>query len=128
MKKKTSISFVVLATLILFTLSIFPHHHHEGVPCIVTAEKDHPNKHDADHGHCCASDVPFIVSKWDEQITQEVVALNFLSLYFLVIPLPENTLLPLLTNNTNRHTFPFLYRSANVSHLNGLRAPPYLNS
>ena len=34
MKKTSSISFTVLATLILFTLSIFPHHHHEGIPCM----------------------------------------------------------------------------------------------
>lgn len=131
MKKSDSIFFVVLATLILFTLSIFPHHHHEGIPCIslescerhhedTDQEHDHePTESRASHrGPCCSVDII-------KQHNAPKIPVD--GSFLVAVPLnepPQTT----FSSLKKEQTLSFLYFSADVSHLNGLRAPPCLIS
>lgn len=123
MKKGTSISFVVLATLILFTLSIFPHHHHEGIPCILTELCE--NIHDDDHGHDCTADQPYIHSQSDTRVKHSISHRDFFPLQFLVTSHTDDITQPSFTRLKNEYIFLPFYTSADVNRLNGLRAPPY---
>lgn len=123
MKKGTSISFVVLATLILFTLSIFPHHHHEGIPCMLTELCE--SNHDADHGHGCTAEQPYIHSQTDTRVKHSISYRDFFPLHFLVATLTADIAQPSFTRFKNEYIPPLFYRSADVNRLNGLRAPPY---
>lgn len=155
MKKGASISFMVLATLILFALSIFPHHHHEGIPCMLTkickrshtnipnanqnhpdssghdqlpgsaSEHEHSTAHDSGHAHCCIADQPYIHSQTDARVKHSISYRDFFPLHYLVATITDDIAQPSFTRFKIEHILTLFYRSADVNRLNGLRAPPY---
>ena len=146
MKKAISISFLVVATLILFTLTIIPHHHHEGRPCFWTEHHEKgettSNEHTGypitpDAGHnpssCCAG-TTYTASTVDQR-TKEHIAFwsskendcpgSYLS-PFSFTTTNHTVISSLFSTSTFEHReYPILfYQSAELYRLNGLRAPP----
>jgi hypothetical protein len=55
-KQKISISFIAVSVIFLLALIILPHHHHEGLACIVMEVCEQDNKVNDEHTH--HSDTP----------------------------------------------------------------------
>jgi hypothetical protein len=147
MRSPVSISFLIAATLILFTLSVTPHHHHEGIPCMLMehcergdgANEEHTGHHTAtcsDHCQSCIVDVAYTVSATDGRVKCRIVSLNgkehdrsllsFFPAHFLVSNLTSDT--PGLPSSKFKHrqNKTPLDPSTEINRLNGLRAPPCL--
>jgi hypothetical protein len=143
MKKAISISFLVVATLILFTLTIIPHHHHEGRPCFWTEhhekgkaapDEDGSTTPNADHNPSCCAGTTYTVSTADQR-TKEHIALwsskenDFPGLYlssFSFIATSHTIISSLFSTSTyayREHSILF-YQPAELNRHNGLRAPP----
>jgi len=69
LKRKFSISFIALSTLMLLLVAFVPHHHHEGIACVVVerCEQDdavndkHTQHNDAadNHGQACIAEAEY---------------------------------------------------------------------
>jgi hypothetical protein len=146
MKRNVSISLIALATVMMLVSGFVPHHHHEGVACVITehCEKDdttdekHTN-HLADngmhHGQSCVVESDYI-SNIDRRIKSKVSScddcdnpdhIHVFPILCLVADfrsyLPGN-----VTLNPEYGEYIPSYTSADVRQSHGLRAPPFILS
>jgi hypothetical protein len=139
MKRGTaSISFMIVSTLILFALSIVPHHHHhEGIPCVFPAQcehsgssndtppDDHAAAHDSQHGPSCVAGAKYTPSSNEGLIKCKSTSLPPDSpASYLAVNLNDHALIALPSTYRHRHAKALLYQSAHVKQPHGLRAPP----
>ncbi|MDR1221520.1 MAG: hypothetical protein LBL07_01395 [Tannerella sp.] len=141
MKKKFSISFIILAAVVMLMSGMIPHHHHNGVACTVMerCEKDNSvndehTGHHADegmqHGPSCVVEsdcLPAIdgrakISSCDECGNPGHV--HFFPILYLVsdfLSYPAETVSP----EPGYGEYLLFYTSAEASLSCGLRAPPF---
>ncbi|ULB33196.1 MULTISPECIES: DUF6769 family protein [Proteiniphilum] len=143
MKKRFSISFILLAALLLLMSGIIPHHHHDGLPCVMMecCETDNIpgdiHRHAAGsgkNGQSCVADADYFVPGSENKIKYKVSIcggcdnlnhIHLFPLFFLVadyVAVPgENTL-----NKTGYWEYTAFYISPGNTQIHGLRAPPFL--
>lgn len=138
MKKILYIPFLVTATLILFALSIIPHHHHGGKPCFRAEHADHHATSDTNHDPLCFCSGNTYIYSTVEQRTKGLIYLwSSKETYFRGLFICPISFIS-INNNACGYNIPsisfkhreqhiHLYQSLCVSRLNGLRAPPYLS-
>lgn len=146
-KQKISISLITLSTMILLILAVIPHHHHEGMACVVMELCKHDNTINDEHtNHCdtssnkhtqsCVAEAEFTPPQFYNGIKSKLSLgdnqnndnpfLYYLPVLFLVSDLIINAEHSLSKSEYGEHlTF---YKSAEVSRFHGLRAPPRMFS
>jgi hypothetical protein len=106
-----SLLFVAIATLAIITSAVVPHHHHRETPCFVTFHHDATESNDGDY---CIMESEYYVVSFDYTYFFPVV------LCVLIDFFPHDT----DVRQEYAEHIPF-YKSADISRVNGLRAPPY---
>jgi hypothetical protein len=68
MKRILSISFICMAVLAMFSVSVMPHHHHDSIVCVIHHDAsaaegcnaDDEHRHDAEDSGNCVAEIPYI--------------------------------------------------------------------
>jgi len=138
LKRRISISFIALSTLMLLVLSFVPHHHHEGIFCVImerceqddAVNDEHTQHGDAtdNHRQSCIAEAEYLALQSGNETKCKVSCDN-----------PDHThLYPILflvadfvLHNADKLSVKAEYReytsfnkSAETSRFLGLRAPP----
>lgn len=138
MSRKHNIAFVVVSVLVLLIAPFIPHHHHEGVACVVMErceDDDTYNDEHTDHNESsedshsntsCVEDAQFLASKSGQSYKASVENFNPALLVSFIIS-QYNSLLP--TDVDVRGALMYgdyiiTYKSAEIITSNGLRGPP----
>ncbi|MFV0553641.1 MAG: DUF6769 family protein [Mangrovibacterium sp.] len=140
MKRKISISFMALSVLVLLTINIMPHHHHEDVACFVVEHCEHDCSHEGHNHHhndsddcsseTCVAQSEYIPSSLNKEIKCPVSDCNDCAhhdhslpsiVYFLVADL-FNFDQEQAPNEYGEHIS--FYKSVEHVSALGLRAPP----
>ena len=144
-KRIISISFVALSSLVLLILAIVPHHHHEGLVCIVmeiceqdnqvndehTDHRELPN--DSDHEQSCIAESKYTSPKTTNETKCKVSSCQnhdlthlfpifFLAADFLIYDSGEST------SDFEYGEFISFYKSAVANQFQFLLAPPSIIS
>lgn len=141
MKKYISISFVALSSLVLILLALVPHHHHQGLVCVVMeiCEQDNQvNDQHTSHGELpddnaheqmCIADSEYTAPKADEKKCNLPSCHNhdfnhFFPIFFLAADILA------FDTGTSLSDYKFgeyilTYKSAEANQFHGLRAPPF---
>ena len=139
LKKKISISFVTIACLMLTAIYIIPHHHHDGMFCLIMeqCEEDehihthHNNDHQVPDNTCIAKTYYIIPRthnhvKCNDAFCSNLTHDNVFTLLFFV----EDCLLRLNADYSEIKPeygeYIQYYNSATASQSHGLRAPPFV--
>jgi hypothetical protein len=146
MRRKISISFIAVSVIFLQALMVLPHHHHEGLACIVTEVCGQDNKINDEHTHhgdvpgeahngTCVAEAEYIVPSSKIETGCKILSckndnhnhIYLFPVYFL--------LADLLSSDTGNSFFKTaygehisFYKSAEATQFNGLRAPPFILS
>jgi hypothetical protein len=105
-----SILFVAMATLAIVTSVVVPHHHHREIPCFSTLHHDDAENNDIDY---CIVESEYVVS------------FDYTHLLPVVLCVLFNFFLPDTDVRQEYAEYISFYKSAGISRINGLRAPPY---
>jgi len=149
MKRAISLSFILLANIILLAHAVIPHHHHDTIPVVIISHHEHDRKaHEHHHHHddnepvnsCDASDSHAHNGFEDcilanlffrlENERQEFQTVNCdFGLLLWLSPLLSGYELPPIINDTGlpfrQHPLQPSYFTDYISQSLGLRAPPY---
>ena len=134
MKKKFYISFVALAVLTVLAPTVIPHHHHDGVACMITGHCDKEDdsmddehaENDMNHGASCVSDADYIVPQSDNETKCKVASChNHNHIHFFPVPFflahPSET-----ASLIDYGGYLSFYISVEANRFHGLRAPPFI--
>jgi hypothetical protein len=132
MKKFVSISFIAIACSILLAIAVVPHHHHDGLPCIVATE--HTDLPDGCERETCLAESEYIAPKTIDEIKCKIASCRnhdfghlfpvlFLTADFLSFTTEIST-----AGITCGEYILLLYKSSDASPSHGLRAPPFIIS
>lgn len=145
MKKKVSILFIALAAVMLLVSGIVPHHHHDGVACMIVEHcgkdnsvNDRHTNHpvgDIQHEPSCVAEsdyTPYIDSRTKCKISScdhcgspnhiHLFSILYLAADFL--PYSAET----ASASPEYGEYALFYKSAETSRFHGLRAPPFILS
>jgi hypothetical protein len=121
MKKAISVSFLLLANIVLLAHAVVPHHYHGQVPVISCDFQHEQNDDTNDHNDCLLSKV-YLRFGGDKQLLP-FIDVNA-ELFFCLLPVFSDGF-------SNLETLPFRYKPylqflylAQISQSLGLRAPP----
>ena len=146
MKQKISISFIAVSVIFLLALIILPHHHHEGLACIVmeVCEQDnkvndehthHSDTPDEEHNETCIAETEYIVPLFKGESKCKISSCknyNHNHIYLFPVYFLVADLLNFDTGNfffkTEYGEHISFYKSAEAVQFNGLRAPPFMLS
>jgi hypothetical protein len=130
-KRNVSILFITIASFILLALAVVSHHHHEGLPCIVTEHRDLPD--DGEHGTCIVES-EYTAPKTIDEIKCKIVSCrnhdsnHLFPMFFLAADfLPLATEISTSDNKCGDYIL-LLYKSSDANLSHGLRAPPFVIS
>jgi hypothetical protein len=141
MKIKKSISFIALATLMLLVLDIVPHHHHEGIACMImefcesddAINDEHIHHHDngaIPHGTLCVAESDFIVPQTQHDLKCKASSCmhhNHNSLFpvlFAAFDYLSDDISAKVSAQWEYGEHICFYTFADASSIYGLRAPP----
>jgi hypothetical protein len=128
-RKNVSILFIAIASFILLALAVVSHHHHDGLPCIVTEHRDLPG--DSEEGTCIVESeytAPKTVDEIKCKITScrnhdfnHLFPVCFLAADFLSFTTGVST-----SDSKCGEYILLLYKSSDANLFHGLRAPPFI--
>ena len=138
LKRKFYISFIALVELTMLALTVVPHHHHEGIACVIMnhceesipvddEDSDHA-EHDMNHD-ACVIEAAYIVPRINDEIKCKVSScdnsdhIHFFPVLYLVADFLPHFWEPVNLSPEFREHIP-LYISLKASRQHGLRAPP----
>ncbi len=143
MKKKISILFIALATIMTMLLVIVPHHHHKEATCMIMerCEKDNSinDKHTAhhadkglQHNQSCVAESDFYVQKTDSRIKCKLSCNdcdNNIHLFPIIYLFTDFLTSFSETANPKPEYREYIsfYTSEDASQFHGLRAPPFFS-
>lgn len=142
MSRRVNIAFVVLSVFVLLIAPFIPHHHHEGVACVVMERCKEDNRYNDEHtdhhqlptdshsNASCAENANYVAAKSGQINPFSVDDFNpalFLSLlishYNLLLNADFDSKVALMYGD-----YIITYKSAEVIGSHALRAPPYLKA
>jgi hypothetical protein len=133
MKRKISILFIALATVMALMLGIVPHHHHEGVACMIVEHANHPAGDEAQQEQLCIVESGYTlhisnrtkckVSSCDH--CDNLIHIHFFPILYLAA---DFLLYPSETVSVKSGEYISFYKSAETSGFHSLRAPPFMLS
>ncbi|MDR1623439.1 MAG: hypothetical protein LBS04_00485 [Tannerellaceae bacterium] len=131
MKKKLSILFIAIASFILLALAVVSHHHHEGLPCIVTEHRDLPGDSEQE---TCIVESEYTAPKTIDEIKNKIVSYrnhdfnHLFPVFFLAADfLSFATEISTSGSKCGEYRL-LLYKSSDANLFHGLRAPPFVIS
>jgi len=142
LKRYLSISFTLLATIALTVSAVLPHHHHEGLVCMITEvcdnhddlDDEHTSHHQADdmnhRNHNCVSESDIFLSSSKEESTCKYCVchrcdhIHHFPVHYLLVDFLIYEELPV--SKPDYGEFIVSYKSIDASQTHGLRAPPCL--
>ena len=135
MKRVISISFLLLANVIILAHAVIPHHHHDGLIFLLTAAHQEHDDHDGEQDHTCnyppchdgaeecLSSTLFVKLDQNKQLFQqdfEILPCVFsLFLDYSIPQIVDNVGLPF-----RQKPYLIFYHTEYISQSLGLRAPP----
>lgn len=138
MSRKHNMTFMVISVLILLIAPFIPHHHHEGMACVVmerceddnTYNDEHTDHHefseDSQSNASCVEDAQFLVSKVVQNLKAPVGDFNPALLVSFLIS-QYNSFLSSdidVTGVSMYSDYIITYKSTDIIKSNGLRGPP----
>jgi len=141
-KRIISISFIALASFILLILAIVPHHHHEGLACIVMEMCEQDNQvndehtdhrelpDNSEHNQSCIGESQYIAPQTTNEIKCKVFSCqnhDFTHL-FPILFLAADFLIynaGISISDFKYGEYILFYKSAEANQFHGLRAPPF---
>jgi hypothetical protein len=139
LKKKFSISFIAIATLLIQVFAVLPHHHHAGVACVIMerCEQDgaindeHTHHGDAtgNHGQSCIAGAEYTAVQSGNETKCKVSCDNPGHTHLYPILFPAANFLAYNLDSFNNikpeyGEYTLCYKPAETSRFHGLRAPP----
>jgi hypothetical protein len=140
MRVKKYISFIALATLMLLMSGIVPHHHHEGIACMVmefcesdnAINDEHAHHHDKGnmpYGALCVAESDYIVPQTHHDLKCKVSSCTHLNHDYLfpILLLASDYLSDISAQASIQWEYGeciLFYTTTCASSIHGLRAPP----
>ncbi|MDR0750649.1 MAG: hypothetical protein LBF62_13915 [Tannerellaceae bacterium] len=126
MKEKLSIVSIAIASFILLAFAVVSHHHHEGLPCIVTEHSGLPGGEEG----TCIVESEYTAPRATGEIKCRIVSFRdydsghlFPAFFLAADSQPFAMQIPPSGNTCGKHIL-LLCKSSEANRFHGLRAPP----